>query len=618
MTPPMFPVNNQYQQMIPCGHYPQQQHARPFNATVPSKRPALEDDDELQFLSEKPVKKRRQSETTTPAVSAPPQVMPPVTLPPVVPYMPIVSTQPHPNLDMNDSRDRRISCGMVALPSDFNAMELTYALRGVSMPVLENFTLNQPYRQPRPSSPELSPKQLPSTISPTMLDVQHKPPPRSSNFPGMMEDGSSNLAGCHRAEKPSPCPEDLQKHTHRQDNPMRETLETPKNTAATISPSSVAMPYTESVFMPPPTPIVCSKSPPVSSEQQSREGDTVSHAHNTHHDDRTDGQKQPCQLCSKARHQAPVSRQPGMSMMNSHYHPHMLPPAHYPRPYGPHLHPQMLGMSTSNMQPYGPGYAPMMVPMNTNPYAALPAQLTAQMPAQAPAHSSPIAAPAQPRLPSPMPAPAPTPISDTALSQHVTKQAAPAQPQTQPETDKGKDKETDNSDQRPSAPSQTAPEPVPGATPTPETTETPPPKPTSPVKPPGFLIQPTYRKHSPNLVVDIAETCQEKFPFEEVAKRHNAPVEKVFDVFAAIIQVPLLRCPTDRRRAGRLATARVKEYTKAKKDLQEAGGKEKEKTKEGEKGGKGGGDKEKKKTSVTPAAVAEKLGQVDFPEGFTH
>ena len=125
----------------------------------------------------------------------------------------------------------------------------------------------------------------------------------------------------------------------------------------------------------------------------------------------------------------------------------------------------------------------------------------------------------------------------------------------------------------------------------------------SPIKPPASLIQPTYRKHSPNLIVDVAETCQEKFPFEEVAKRHNVPVEKVFDVFAAIIQVPLLRCPTDRRRPGRLATARIKEYNKAKKEIQSSKAKKRE------------GDKIE--GTVDSTDIAQKLGQVEFPEEYT-
>ncbi|RYP41737.1 hypothetical protein DL767_000753 [Monosporascus sp. MG133] len=127
----------------------------------------------------------------------------------------------------------------------------------------------------------------------------------------------------------------------------------------------------------------------------------------------------------------------------------------------------------------------------------------------------------------------------------------------------------------------------------------------NPLKPPASLIQPTYRKPSPNLIVDVAETCQEKFPFEEVAQRHNTPVEKVFDVFAAIIQVPLLRCPTDRRRPGRLATSRIREYTRAKRDIQES------------RGGVGDRDKEGAAAVVTPLDIAHRMGTVEFPEGFS-
>jgi hypothetical protein len=105
------------------------------------------------------------------------------------------------------------------------------------------------------------------------------------------------------------------------------------------------------------------------------------------------------------------------------------------------------------------------------------------------------------------------------------------------------------------------------------------------------------------LIVDVAETCQEKFPFEEVAKRHNVPVDKVFEVFAAIIQVPLLRCPTDRRRPGRLATARIKEYSKAKKNIQEAMAH--------------GLEGDKQEAAVDSMEVVRRLGQVELPEGFT-
>lgn len=136
------------------------------------------------------------------------------------------------------------------------------------------------------------------------------------------------------------------------------------------------------------------------------------------------------------------------------------------------------------------------------------------------------------------------------------------------------------------------------------------PTPQSPFRPPASLIQPTYRKPSPNLIVDVAETCQKKFPFEEVAKRHNVPVDKVIEVFAAIIQVPLLRCPTDRRRPGKLATGRVKEYARAKKDIQE------ERAAVGEGGEKTAGERGAE-INVRPLEIAQRLGLVELPDEFT-
>ncbi|PVH81990.1 hypothetical protein DL98DRAFT_587002 [Cadophora sp. DSE1049] len=78
------------------------------------------------------------------------------------------------------------------------------------------------------------------------------------------------------------------------------------------------------------------------------------------------------------------------------------------------------------------------------------------------------------------------------------------------------------------------------------------------------------RKHSPNMIVDVAETCQELFPFAEVAERHEAPIQKVFDTFSAIIQLPLLRNADDRRRHGSLGKRRMKEYRDAKKAMEKA------------------------------------------------
>jgi hypothetical protein len=62
-----------------------------------------------------------------------------------------------------------------------------------------------------------------------------------------------------------------------------------------------------------------------------------------------------------------------------------------------------------------------------------------------------------------------------------------------------------------------------------------------------------------NSIVDIAETCQEIFPFAQVAERHNVPLQRVFDTFSAIIQIPLLRNADDKRRHGSLDAKKAME-----------------------------------------------------------
>lgn len=60
------------------------------------------------------------------------------------------------------------------------------------------------------------------------------------------------------------------------------------------------------------------------------------------------------------------------------------------------------------------------------------------------------------------------------------------------------------------------------------------------------------------------------FPFAAVAERHEVPIQKVFDTFSAIIQLPLLRNADDRRRHGSLGKRRTKEYRDAKKAMEKA------------------------------------------------
>ncbi|KUI69075.1 hypothetical protein VM1G_04198 [Cytospora mali] len=100
----------------------------------------------------------------------------------------------------------------------------------------------------------------------------------------------------------------------------------------------------------------------------------------------------------------------------------------------------------------------------------------------------------------------------------------------------------------------------PATAPKPTAAQPPPPSPRTPRMP----TPPPPQTHSPNLIVDIAETCEELFPWDQVAERHGVSRQKVVETFAAIVQLPLLRCSTDKKRHGRLATNRLKDYTRAK------------------------------------------------------
>ncbi|KAJ2977498.1 hypothetical protein NUW58_g7794 [Xylaria curta] len=520
MMPNHFPFWSPGQ--VPPGlmHEPRQDYGEwrpPTNAVPPSKRPAAgEDDDDIQFISEKPVKRHRASEKQ-PAISTTQQSIVPFAADTTVPN-PSPTTTQLPGNGPKDT-DRRLSTGMVGLPSDMHAMELACAVRGVSMPVLENFVFDQPFRQPRPpSSPELSPKQLPSTVTPAML--------RASG-PGEVSNSltvcSSSGHTSYHAKKPAMAPEATETTLHTNKRPTPVAPINSNSHAALISSDY-------------------STNPP---------GDNMRPSENHHHHNgATLPQKHPCRTCSRLRHQAQLSRVQGLPMVTTAIPHQFIPQLHHHPSYAQHVYSRIMAMPTGKLHQYGPNFAPVMMPVNGSHFV---------------------------------------PLSSHPQPQPLPQQAAPLQ---QKEADKDKQPilERPKKPQSPQA-SQLK------AIATRSVTAT------SPVKPPASLIQPTYRKPSPNLIVDVAETCQEKFPFEEVAKRHNVPVDKVFDVFAAIIQVPLLRCPTDRRRPGKLATMRIKEYNKAKDDILDSRADKPE-------GGRPG-------AMVNSTEIAQKLGHVGFPEGFT-
>ncbi|KAI0184288.1 hypothetical protein EV127DRAFT_444579 [Xylaria flabelliformis] len=303
--------------------------------------------------------------------------------------------------------------------------------------------------------------------------------------------------------------------------------------------------------MPPPPPPSTLPCPEVSRDVTSGSSLELLENHH-HHNGSAQPQKQSCLVCSRLRHQAQLTRAQGFPMVNAALPHHFMPQFQYPTPYGQHIHPHILTMPTGNIHQYGTNSAPVMIPVNGDPFA---------------------------------------PLSTHPPSQALLQQQQ--QPITQQQKGVEKDGQTTSEQYRKTDSPQIS---------QPENAAADTRAASSPIKPPASLIQPTYRKPSPNLIVDVAETCQEKFPFQEVANRHKVSIDKVFDVFAAIIQVPLLRCPTDRRRAGRLATARIKEYNKAKKDIMDS------RTEQGEVNGL--------EAVVDSTNIAQRLGQVEFPDGF--
>ncbi|TRX98774.1 hypothetical protein FHL15_000116 [Xylaria flabelliformis] len=561
----MMPIyfNRQDPGSIPPGplHGQVQGHAYQHSlstAVTPSKR-SVEDDDDIQFISEKPVKRRRVSEKQ-PALPVPQQPVVPLAITPhavataaacdIVPNHSLTVTQ-MPSSDPKDA-ERRLSTGMVGLPSDIQTMELAYALRGVSMPVLESFVLNQPFRKPRPSSPpELSPKQMPSTISPGVLDIQSGQRATEA-FKSVKR--PSNSVSCQSSRHTTPFQVEKSPIASEPVNTAFDTYQThmlsvPSNPDGNNTPTEHAnRANSKSTSMPPPPPPSTLPCPEVSRDVTLGSSLGLLENHH-HHNSSAQPQKQSCLVCSRLKYQAQLTRAQGFPMVNAALPHHFMPQFHYHTPYGQHIHPQMLTMSTGNVHQYGTNSAPVMIPVNGDPLAP--------------------------------------------LSSHPPSQAQSQQPTTQQQKGAEQDGQTTSEQYRKTESPQIS-HPKNDAADTRAAS--------SPIKPPASLIQPTYRKPSPNLIVDVAETCQEKFPFQEVADRHKVPVEKVFDVFAAIIQVPLLRCPTDRRRAGRLATARIKEYSKAKKDIMDP------RTEKGEVNGL--------EAVVDSTNIAQRLGQVEFPDGF--
>jgi len=75
---------------------------------------------------------------------------------------------------------------------------------------------------------------------------------------------------------------------------------------------------------------------------------------------------------------------------------------------------------------------------------------------------------------------------------------------------------------------------------------------------------PQTGKHAQDLFVDIAETVERTFPYAEVAVRHGVTPSRVAEALSGVVMLPLVRCASDKRRTGRLAQDRMREYREAK------------------------------------------------------
>ncbi|KAM0810496.1 hypothetical protein AB5N19_10845 [Seiridium cardinale] len=537
------------------------------SSMVPSKR----SDDDVQFISSQPVKKQKlmqpklQIKVTPPTASQSyhgiqqqqqshaqlePQissvVVPSILLTPA-PYTPSGNFEQEKTADL--PQDRRVSTGMVGLPSDFHAVEAAFAMRGVSLPIsasLENFVLNQPSGRPRPmSSPPLSPKQLPPSVPFSMLHASELPQ-NTVTQPLSQAPGESSLHG-HRtitspvsATSPSSAVVGNRPLTPR--NSLSSvhiaTAENPAPSTPPLTPSPAIQHYEQSPDKmkqtPTRTPLQQNQTPPP----------TIN---------RPPGPKPHCQACVTQR--ALMGRAQGLptSMLNMQKMPtHTMPQIPCPPMHSyPHSTPQFMAM-----QGFNPAFHPMMLPMHVGgfngmvqPHSGMSFNQLPPTPAQQ--HSTSTAAVPQ----------VPIPVQAGEMRQATS----PTPPSPPP--------------QRSVAPS-------------------------SPIKSHPALLS-THRKPARNLIVDIAETCQEKFPFEEVAERQSVPVERVIEVFTAIIGVPLLRSANDRRRPGKVARNRVGEYQRAKKDIQE------EKAETGHDAA--GGNKDE--IVVRPWEIVQRLGPAEMVEG---
>ncbi|KAK1762264.1 hypothetical protein QBC33DRAFT_461849 [Phialemonium atrogriseum] len=438
-------------------------------------------DEDVQFISSNPVKKRRASGQ---GPEHPINNVQPVQPPCSSVQANVAATCQAP------STDRSISTGMTGL-SSYPTAEGAYDNRGASVPALENFAFPKSFpptyvRPPRVSE-AVSPKQLPETLAPHLLAA----------------------GGCQTAPMP-PLP------TVALDQISCLDVKGPSNHAAMDMASfnpSVVQPLAQSGYMQlnPHTAMpfamysmgnLASAGPPP----------------------RTDGAMQINNSRDpKAAPTPEASKSP----------PVQAPIAHGPQQMAPHKPPYMHNTPPPSRSPtpgIASGVATYVMSPQGHPHPALIGRPPANHPVCHPSSMCP-----KPNVIPPMPPTSNPPTSRSGTPVPPTSSASPPAATTT---------------------AAAAAEPPLAKQPTPAAATPPPPA------SPTALAR---RKHAQNLLVDVAETVGEIFPFEEVARRHGVLPRKVVEALAAVVQVPLLRCATDKRRAGKLGGERMREYREARK-----------------------------------------------------
>lgn len=550
----------------------------PSNGSFPSKR---KPEEEVQFVSSKPVKKVRGSKDSP--------------------------AEAHPTVDQTDTSRvcpphgdahpvNTASHVAPSLPTSQPLHELSNFNRGASLPSMENYVFPPPLdavpSQTSRSSPILSPKQLPQAIPSSQTDNQMDPstplnsndaklpawcnvswtppsmPPQSTSMNVLMTPNQSMMtpyvqpsvpelsALVHGEKQKSRTSEKLTNppHCHEPVNQPRKDLDTesthnsqqfprekvPESAQASLpSGPQISWQPAQPASQIPPGPI-----PYIQSSVQQHVGNSsgygVANVHPL-------PPKPPCFACEQMRQQAlhnkaamyPVGGNTphgnhgwhGPEVAHGNHPAHMQPMPFPAAGFG--MSPNMIQNHSHRPQHIYHGQVPMgygMTPVSTQgPY---PTTVQRAFPVADMSASESVPGVSSHKVttnPQLSVSPGSSAVSPTERNQHTQAQGASSRPLAK----------------QPSPAVAPSPTPAAAATPRPPT-------------------PPPSESHSPNLIVDIAETCEALFPWDEVAERHNVPRQKVLDTFAAIIQLPLIRCTTDKKRHARLATNRLKDYTRGK------------------------------------------------------